>query len=188
MFNHVVPEQRSKDAHDIVGTYELTSSVEEMRRTPKTADDMIELMKARHAVIMGGRPEMGLGRFKERANRAGSTEFVLPERIEGTPRRGFEIGAGLVSPFSRAVYTMFIASEVHPFADGNGRAARIMMNAELEAAGEVRLHPDGVPPQLTILSQSGDSQRPLRRAVCVPDIRATLDRSGRPHQPRDRRS
>jgi Fic family protein len=34
---------------------------------------------------------------------------------------------------------MFIASEVHPFADGNGRAARIMMNAELEAAGEVRL-------------------------------------------------
>jgi hypothetical protein len=139
VFDHFVPEQRPADAHDILGTYELTSSVEEMSRTPKTADEMIELMKSRHAVIMGGRPEMGPGRFKERANRAGSTEFVLPEMVEGTLRRGFEIGAGLISPFSRAVYMMFIASEVHPFADGNGRAARIMMNAELETAGEVRL-------------------------------------------------
>lgn len=26
---------------------------------------------------------------------------------------------------------MFLVSEVHPFADGNGRVARIMMNAEL---------------------------------------------------------
>ena len=100
---------------------------------------MIGLMKSRHAVIMGGRPELGPGQFKERANRAGSTEFVLPEMVEGTLRRGFEIGDRLISPFARAVYMMFIASEVHPFADGNGRAARIMMNAELEAAGEVRL-------------------------------------------------
>ncbi len=139
VFDHVAPEQRPKDAHDILGTYQLTSSADEMRRTPRTADEMIELIKARHAVMMGGRPEMGPGQFKKRANRAGSTEFVLPEMVEGTLRRGFEIGAGLISPFSRAVYTMFIASEVHPFADGNGRAARIMMNAELETAGEVRL-------------------------------------------------
>ena len=34
---------------------------------------------------------------------------------------------------------MFLVSEVHPFADGNGRAARIMMNAELVAAGENRI-------------------------------------------------
>jgi Fic family protein len=34
---------------------------------------------------------------------------------------------------------MFMISEVHPFADGNGRAARIMMNAELVAAGENRI-------------------------------------------------
>jgi hypothetical protein len=139
VFDHVVPEQRPKDAHDILGTYELTSSADEMRRTPRTADEMLERMRAWHAVIMAGRPEMGPGRFKERANRAGSTEFVLPDMVEGTLRRGFEIGTGLVSPFSRAVYMMFIASEVHPFADGNGRTARVMMNAELEAAREVRI-------------------------------------------------
>ena len=34
---------------------------------------------------------------------------------------------------------MFLIAEVHPFADGNGRTARIMMNAELVAAGEERI-------------------------------------------------
>src|SRR3546814_15988390 len=34
---------------------------------------------------------------------------------------------------------MVLVSEVHPFADGNGRAARIMMNAELVAGGEERI-------------------------------------------------
>ena len=34
---------------------------------------------------------------------------------------------------------MFIVSEVHPFSDGNGRAARIMMNAELIAGGQERI-------------------------------------------------
>ncbi len=34
---------------------------------------------------------------------------------------------------------MFLVSEVHPFADGNGRVARVMMNAELASAGEERI-------------------------------------------------
>lgn len=34
---------------------------------------------------------------------------------------------------------MFLVSEVHPFADGNGRAGRIMMNAELVADGEQKI-------------------------------------------------
>ncbi len=34
---------------------------------------------------------------------------------------------------------MFLVSEVRPFADGYGRIARIMMNAELVAAGEERI-------------------------------------------------
>ena len=139
VFDHVVPQQRPQDAHDILGTYELTSSPEEMRRRPRNADELMELLRARHAVILGGRPDMLPGKFKARGNRAGSTEFVAPELVEGTLRRGFEVGAGLVSPFARAIYLMFLVSEVHPFSDGNGRVARIMMNSELEAAGEVRI-------------------------------------------------
>ena len=34
---------------------------------------------------------------------------------------------------------MFLVAEVHPFADGNGRLARVMMNAELIAGGQARI-------------------------------------------------
>ena len=37
------------------------------------------------------------------------------------------------------VFMMFMISEIHPFTDGNGRTARIMMNAELVAADEQRI-------------------------------------------------
>jgi Fic family protein len=52
---------------------------------------------------------------------------------------GFEIYRGLTVPFHRAVFMMFLISEVHPFSDGNGRVARIMMNAELIAERESRI-------------------------------------------------
>ena len=139
IFEHVVPGQRPQDAHDVLGTYQMTSSAEEMRRRPRTPDELLELLQSRHAILLGARPEMSPGRFKTSANRAGSTEFMAPEYVRGTLRRGFDAGAALVSPFARAVFLMFLVSEVHPFADGNGRIARIMMNAELEGAGEVRV-------------------------------------------------
>jgi fido (protein-threonine AMPylation protein) len=34
---------------------------------------------------------------------------------------------------------MFLVTEVHPFVDGNGRAARIMMNAELVSEDDQRI-------------------------------------------------
>ena len=34
---------------------------------------------------------------------------------------------------------MFLIAEVHPFTDGNGRCARIMMNAELVASNQARI-------------------------------------------------
>ena len=34
---------------------------------------------------------------------------------------------------------LFLVSEVHPFIDGNGRVARIMMNAELVAGGQAKI-------------------------------------------------
>lgn len=139
VFDHEVPPGRPADAHDVFGTYQLTSSGDHMRAVPGMADDLLELLRSRHAILMGGRPEAGPGQFKSRANRAGSTEFVAPELVEGTLREGFELGVGLRDPFARAVFLMFLVSEVHPFADGNGRTARVFMNAELVTAGQVRI-------------------------------------------------
>ena len=34
---------------------------------------------------------------------------------------------------------MFMVSEIHPFLDGNGRIARVMMNAELVKADQTRI-------------------------------------------------
>ncbi len=79
------------------------------------------------------------GAFKQVENRAGSTEFVAPDLVVGTLGQGFDLCRSLETPFQRAVFMMFLVAEVHPFADGNGRAARIMMNAELVVAGEERI-------------------------------------------------
>jgi Fic family protein len=64
---------------------------------------------------------------------------VEPAQVKGALKAGHEQMAALQDPFARAVYMMFLISEVHPFADGNGRIARIMMNAELIAAAQTRI-------------------------------------------------
>lgn len=110
-----------------------------MSRAPRDVDKFLDVLRGRHAVLMAGRPEKGPGQFKERDNRAGGTDFVAHELVEGTLRAGVDIGAHLGGAFARAAYTMFLVSEVHPFADGNGRIARVMMNAELVSAGEGRI-------------------------------------------------
>jgi Fic family protein len=139
IFAGEIPPDRPADAHDIVGTYRLVADDGEMAATASDADSYVELLQARHAVILHGRPDMRPGRFKLRPNQAGGTLFVAPDLVEGTLRAGFETGRGLVDPFARAVYMMFVVSEVHPFADGNGRIARVMTNSELVHGGEVRI-------------------------------------------------
>jgi Fic family protein len=139
VFDGKMPEGRPQDAHDVLCTYELVRDPIELATVPRTGDGLLELLQQRHAVLLGSRPDKRPGEFKTRANRAGLTEFVAPDLVKGTLRRGFEIGQELVGPFERAVYMMFLIAEVHPFNDGNGRIARIMMNAELVAAGEVRI-------------------------------------------------
>lgn len=139
VFEGALPPNRPKDAHDILGTYRLVSDAGEMRRVPRTADELVSIVLNRHAAMMDARPEALPGRFKERANQAGSTLFVAPDLVEATLRTGFAVGGGLVDPFARAAFLMFLVTEVHPFADGNGRIARIMMNAELAAADQVRI-------------------------------------------------
>ncbi len=139
IFQGKIPKNRPKDAHDILGTYQIASDMKEMKKRPRNEDEFIAILKHRHASLMQGRPEIRPGEFKMVLNQAGSTLFVAPDLVEGTLRKGFEWLQGLSAPFQRAVYMMFLVAEVHPFTDGNGRCARIMMNAELVAADEARI-------------------------------------------------
>jgi hypothetical protein len=139
VFNNVIPRDRPEDAHDVLGTWQIVSDPVEMAKTPRDPAMLLSLMQSRHALLMSARPDKQPGRFKTEANRAGSTLFVAPDQVEGTLARGFEYYDSLETPFARAVFMMFLVSEVHPFVDGNGRIARIMMNAELVTAGEERI-------------------------------------------------
>ena len=139
VFNGVIPEGRPEDAHDVLGTYRIVSDKRDMKRIPRDFESFISLLKERHATFMELRSDKHPGEFKVKENRAGNTIFVAPDLVEGTLAKGFEIYRGLEAPFHRAVFIMFLVSEVHPFVDGNGRAARIMMNAELVAQDEQRI-------------------------------------------------
>jgi hypothetical protein len=139
IFAGQIPNNRPADAHDILGTYKIVADVDEMKKIPRKFDEFITILNQRHAAIMIKRPEKLPGMFKTEGNRAGSTLFVVPELVEGTLKKGFELYQNLDVPFNRAVFMMFLVAEVHPFADGNGRIARIMMNAELETENEQRI-------------------------------------------------
>jgi hypothetical protein len=139
VFNAVIPEDRPEDAHDVLGTYRVVSDLAEMRRQPRNFEAFIDLIKSRHAAFMELRPDKKPGHFKAKENHAGSTFFVAPDLVVGTLEKGYEIYRAIEPPLHRAIFVMFLVSEVHPFVDGNGRAARIMMNAELVAGGEQKI-------------------------------------------------
>lgn len=130
---------RREDSHDILGTYKLLSNRSEMQIIPKNEDELIDILRYRHRIMLEGRENCTPGMFKQRANQAGDTVFVAPELVEGTIRYGFRYYCNLSSPLARAIFMMFLCSEVHPFVDGNGRIARIMMNAELSATDTARI-------------------------------------------------
>ena len=135
VFDRKVPAERPVDAHDIVGTFELVSDPDEMRRTPPGHEELLELLRRRHRTMLARRAEARPGRFKERENWAGGTLFVHPDLAIGTLREGFGRYVSLEPGLARAIFILFLLTDVHPFTDGNGRVARIFMNAEMTAAG-----------------------------------------------------
>ena len=139
VFDDLFIENRTGDSHDIKGTYEIVGNGYEMQKTPTDYKSLIELLTQRHAIIMRGRPDKLPGSFKQKANRAGNTTFVEPHLVRGTLKQAIEPYQALEHPLAKAIFIMFAISEIHPFADGNGRIARVMMNAELQTAGHCKI-------------------------------------------------
>jgi fido (protein-threonine AMPylation protein) len=129
---------RHEDSHDVLGTFRLVSDHVEMSRLAADPAEFVEQMRERHAVIMEGRPLIA-GRLKEQLNHAGNTTFVAPHLVTGTLSEGWRRLAELDTAWKRAVYALFLVGEVHPFADGNGRIARVVMNSELVAGDQSKI-------------------------------------------------
>lgn len=130
---------RNEDSHDILGTYKIVSNKDEMSITPTSAEDLLDIITYRHKFLLEARPDRGPGLLKDKNNYAGLTAFVDFNLVKGTLIQSFNFYKALDHPFAKAAYIMFVMSEVHPFLDGNGRIARIMMNSELVKAGQSKI-------------------------------------------------
>jgi fido (protein-threonine AMPylation protein) len=130
---------RDEDSHDVLGTYKLVSNREEMNITPANSAELLKILLYRHKFLMSARISKNPGQFKDKNNHAGETHFVDHTLVKGTLIKGFDFYNALKVPFAKAAYIMFLVSEVHPFIDGNGRTARVMMNAELVKQGQSKI-------------------------------------------------
>jgi hypothetical protein len=138
VFDGLTPAQRPQDAHDVLATYELIRDPRQRARTPSSAEDLLTIIRSQHGTMLHARPEIA-GEFKRANNQVGGREFVDWRLVRGTLHEGYKLYATLPGGLARAIYAMFLIAEVHPFADGNGRIGRLLMNSELSAAGLERI-------------------------------------------------
>lgn len=131
--------ERPKDSHDIIGVFGQALNPGWANQTLASGEPVLNQLRERHADQMKQRPEVGPGAFKTTANRAGNTEFVVPRLVRGTLLEGSRLLPTVPPGTARALLAMFLVAEVHPFTDGNGRLARLTMNAELSVVKACRI-------------------------------------------------
>lgn len=170
---------RDEDSHDVLGTYQLVSNRDEMIITPATPEQLLEILLYRHKLLLSARLSKNPGQFKDKNNRAGETHFVDHTLVKGTLIKGFDFYQALKDPFAKAVYILFLVSEVHPFLDGNGRIARIMMNAELVKQGQSKIiiptvYRDDYLGALRKLTRQGDPAACIRMMLRAREFSATI--------------
>ncbi len=180
VFDGKLIKGRISDSHDVLGTYRVLNDHTEMFKRPNSADEFIVMLKHRHHAIMGFRHEINPGEFKDINNRAGNTEFVDPELVEGTLKKGFNFYQQLDEGFQKAAFIMFMTAEVHPFIDGNGRLSRAFMNAEMVSNEQSRIivptvYRDDYLLTLRRLTREGDADPYIRMLARIVRFTAGID-------------
>ncbi len=132
-------QYREHDSHDILGTYQAILKSKSDPSVPRDFVAFAAQLREWNARVIESRHAKRPGEFKSQINRAGNTVFVAPELVAGTLGKGYEIIMSAVTPANRAALAAFVVAEVHPFADGNGRTARLAMNLFLTKAGLTRI-------------------------------------------------
>jgi hypothetical protein len=169
VFRGAIPDGRNEDAHDVLGTFELVNDQAARSRVPPDPASLLDLLRSHHRVMLDRRPAARPGAFKAKPNEAGGHLFVHPDLVVGTLNEGFRYFEPLPAGLAQAIFLMYLVVEVHPFVDGNGRVARVLMNACLTAAGMQRIviplsYRDDYLQGLRALSNGADP-RPLVRVL-----------------------
>jgi hypothetical protein len=168
------------DHHDLDDLFRILDDTSEMHYRPRRFVHFIDTLKSRHALVMRSHSDVKPGEFKVCPNQAGGHKFVVPELVQSTLRFAFQRYRQLRLPFARALFIHYILVETHPFRDGNGRTARMFMNAELIAAGQSRiLLPPAVKHQyisaLKELSMTGKAESYINTMATAQDFTASID-------------
>jgi hypothetical protein len=132
-------QYREDDSHDVIGTFNAILESVAKPRVPADFDAFLLQLKVWNRQVIFSRAAKRPGQIKDAPNRAGDTLFVAPELVVGTLMKGFELIRAASTPQARAALAMFVTAEVHPFADGNGRTARLAMNLILSESGLTRI-------------------------------------------------
>jgi hypothetical protein len=139
VFHGKIIAQRDADSHDIKGTFDAALRDPFYSQAPRTPDQLLNWLQRANALVMPARTDRHPGHWKLQPNQAGNTLFVLPELVPETLRRAWQLLPLLEHPVQRALLAMFAVSETHPFTDGNGRTARLLMNAMLSEGAQCRI-------------------------------------------------
>lgn len=100
--------------------------------------NIITIIKDIHKIIGSGIIE-NAGNYKERPNylinsNGDEVNFTLPENVDKKMqelKQLYDNEWQKLTVFERAIYLHMAIINIHPFSDGNGRVARLMMNYEL---------------------------------------------------------
>ena len=130
---------RHEDSHDVMGTFEAAQRDPFYSVAPDNEEAFIDWLRKSNRQVMSARPAKAPGEWKADPNQAGNTLFVLPELVPGTLARAWPLLATVDHPMQKALLAMIVVSEVHPFADGNGRTARLLMNCFLSHGAQCRI-------------------------------------------------
>ena len=110
---------------------------ERIRQKPQTVGER-EILEI-HAMILKGNDDFNAGRYHNIAVRISGSTVVLPNPAK-VPMLMAEFAAWLADsaaehPVARATEAHYRLVTIHPFIDGNGRTARLLMNLMMMIAG-----------------------------------------------------
>ncbi|MEE9355626.1 MAG: Fic family protein [Methylococcaceae bacterium] len=120
------------EAHNHAKALKFVKSLVEKPSSKINRDDILEI----HRLILQGNDDANTGRYRNIVVRIAGSEVVLPNYIK-VPKLMLEFvtntfhKAACFDPVELATIAHYELVTIHPFVDGNGRTARLLMNLVL---------------------------------------------------------